>query len=68
MMIIWIQKFHCKFIFQFDFHTGGPYQTLFGIESAIFQEYGWILSRNFFFKVNIPCILLFCIQADIALL
>ena len=38
MMILWVVKFHCKIVFQFDFHTGGPYLILLGTESAIFQE------------------------------
>ena len=43
MMIAWVHKFHCKIVFQFDFHTGGPYLIFLGTESAIFQEYSWIL-------------------------
>ena len=38
MMIAWVHKFHCKIVFQFDFHTGGPYLIFLGTESAIFQE------------------------------
>ena len=38
MMITWFIIFHCKIVFQFDFHTRGPYLILLGTESAIFQE------------------------------
>ena len=61
MMITWIQKFHCKIVFQFDFYTWGPYLILLEQRVLSFK------SRDefflvFFFKENILCILLFCIQ------
>ena len=53
--ITWIENFHYKIIFQFDFHTGDPNLMLLGTESAIFQVWEWILSHIFFFKENILC-------------
>ena len=55
-----VQKFHCKIVFQFNFHTGGPYLILLGTESAIFQEKGWLLSRNFVqSKLSVYFVILF---------
>ena len=66
-MITWVQKFHCKSFSQFDFHTGRPYliclkQRVLSFKSR--DEFFLV----FFFKENIPCNLLFCIQAGIVML
>ena len=51
MMITCVKKVHCKIVFQFDCHTGGPYLTLLGKGVLSFR------SRDVnFFEVNIPCI------------
>ena len=40
MMITRVPKFHCKIVFQYDFHTWGPYMILLETENAVFREQG----------------------------